>query len=81
MNTSIMTDTTSPFVFADELAQIFQIKPQTLRVWISGGHLPKGLPRPFKINRRNAWSRVDIEDYINSQRKSDLRGVVTNEGP
>lgn len=48
----------------NELAIILGLKPQTIRKYLSGNKLPKGLPRPAKQNGRNKWFRDDIEQYL-----------------
>ncbi|EBX8654096.1 DNA-binding protein [Salmonella enterica subsp. enterica serovar Westhampton] len=46
------------------LAELLKIKPQTIRAWLCHDRLPNGLPRPKKINNRNCWLMMDVQNYI-----------------
>ncbi len=52
------------YIGPNEVAIMLDIKPQTLRKQICYDTLPKGFPRPNKINGRNKWIRSDVNAYF-----------------
>lgn len=64
MNTHVSTPPKSKYVDLNFVAALFGYKPQTIRSWLYRDKLPKGLPRPNKINNRNMWLRKHIEEYF-----------------
>lgn len=53
-------------VSTNDLAQLLNCKPQTIRKWLCQDQLPSGLVRPKKINKKNYWLWDDVQSYIHT---------------
>ena len=64
MNAHASISPQSKYVDLKFIAALFGYKQQTIRKWLYLDKLPKGFPRPEKVNTRNMWLRKHVEEYF-----------------